>query len=80
MKELEKEKAMRYPWGITERQAEILNLITSLEVDCNKDIGRRLGIEKATVDGHIALAIRRMKVKSKTQVALVWDRWKRTAQ
>jgi two-component system nitrate/nitrite response regulator NarL len=54
--------------GVTPRQREILRLVACGKT--NKEIGRTLGMEEATVKSHLRLILRRSGFKNRTQLAV----------
>jgi DNA-binding NarL/FixJ family response regulator len=62
--------------GLTERQVEVLALMT--QGKSNKAIGRVLALAEPTVKNHVAAILKALKVKNRTEAAMAvveygWD-------
>lgn len=58
------------------QQERILDAL--IELGCNKLISRETGIPLRTVENHIARALLRTGAKNRVQLAIQWDRYRRS--
>jgi len=64
------------PWGLSEKQCNILRALCVSGVD--KVVARDIGCTAQTVKQHMALARKRMGTANRVLAVLEWDRWART--
>ncbi|MBX6324240.1 MAG: response regulator transcription factor [Rhodospirillaceae bacterium] len=55
---------------LTERQRQIVRLVAAGST--NKQIARVLGMEATTVKSHLRLILRKLRVRNRTQLAVLW--------
>ena len=67
----------RNPFGLTDRQAEAVQLLVDLGTD--KLVSARMGLEKASATRLLLEAQRAVGAHSRVQLALAWDRAHRQA-
>lgn len=62
------------PWELTERQCQAVEAL--VRTGCNNEVCAELGIGIVTVTNLLSRACRKVGVKNRVQLALVYDRWK----
>jgi DNA-binding CsgD family transcriptional regulator len=63
---------VQYPFGITAREARVLDLVHHRE----RDIAAMLGISRGTVHVHMRQIREKLGAENKTQAALIWNQRK----
>ena len=69
-------KRITNPWNLTEPQCEVARRL--FQVVNYKAIARELGIPPTAVNSRLNEIFERMGVRSKTQAAVLWDRYERS--
>lgn len=68
---------MTNPWGITERQAEVLEALA--KGNSAKQLARLFGVTTKCIEGRVARIHARMQMHSTMQCVVAWDRHVRRA-
>jgi DNA-binding CsgD family transcriptional regulator len=66
---------MRHPYGITPRQAEILDAL--IEHDVPKRAADALGLSVDTIESHMGRVRERVPWKGRIRIFVEWDRYRR---
>jgi DNA-binding NarL/FixJ family response regulator len=62
------------PWGLTERQCEVLEALA--RTGRSDAVAEELRIHKFTVATHVTDACQRAKVKNRIQLVVAWALWR----
>lgn len=62
------------PWGLAPRECEVLQILASTGEGSSKRVAALMGISHRTVEVYVQRARERMKVATRLQAVLLWDR------
>ena len=63
---------MSNPWGLTDRQAQVL--VTLADGEPQKQAARDLGITQLTLQAHLVQIRKRMRIRTTLGCVVAWDR------